>query len=458
MLAKNDIAGFFAEPENLDLEQYIIQTYYFETTANPELAAAGLASEQSTAQWKRPQVAEDLRKKFGAKVIGLDVLEVSDQPHVLTSFTQAEKYSRCVARLAHPIQNFGTKIPNLLTAVCGEGAFHAPEITYIKLMDLGFPQSFLADFQGPQFGLQGLKKILQAEDRPIFMGVVKPNIGLPAQDFADIAYQSLLGGLDIAKDDEMQADCANSPLIERAKLMKQKVAEAAQKTGEPKIFLANITDEVDRLLELHDLAVENGAGAVMVNSMTVGLSALRMLRKHATVPIVGHFDFIAPFARLSFFGVSQLVINKLQRLTGCDAIIMPGFGRRMLVEEEEVKANAQACLATMGEVKRTLPIPGGSDWAGTLPVLYEKLRTLDFGFVLGRGVFDHPQGAAAGARSIRQAWQAIVNRLSLQEFAKDHVELRQAIEVFGKGISHDEKTNFYHQLDADRVDFFKGTS
>ena len=47
------------------------------------------------------------------------------------------------------------------------------------------------------------------------------------------------------------------------------------------MFQANITAEIDRLQEMHDLAVANGANAVMLNSMTTGLSAVRVLRKKA---------------------------------------------------------------------------------------------------------------------------------------------------------------------------------
>jgi ribulose-bisphosphate carboxylase large chain len=78
-------------------------------------------------------------------------------------------------------------------------------------------------------------------------------------------------------------------------------AEAA--TGEPKVYLANITDEVDRLCDLHDTAVAAGANAVMVNALPVGLSAARMLRRHAQVPLVAHFPLIAAASRLPTFGV-----------------------------------------------------------------------------------------------------------------------------------------------------------
>ncbi len=430
-MKREEIKLFFAEDQLLDVERYIIETYWFETPYEPELAAAALASEQSTAQWKRPGIDEDLSIIHGAKVIGLEVIEKAAQS-VFGHATNGRKYSRCIVRIAHPYINFGPKIPNFLTAVCGEGAFHSPYITAIKLLDVIFPDSYLSSFEGPKFGVEEIKKKLDARDRPVFIGVVKPNIGLSADDFADIAYEGWLGGLDIAKDDEMQADSPCSPLLARIQAVNKKRIEAEQKTGEPKIFLANITDEVDRLKELHDIAVENGAGAVMVNVMTVGLSAVRMLAKYAEVPIVGHFDFIAPFTRIPFFGVSSVLIDKLQRIAGCDAIVMPGFGTRMMTNEEDVKASVDVCLNKIGQIKRTLPIPGGSDWAGTLPLVYNKLRTVDFGFIMGRGVFNHPRGAAAGARSARQAWEAIIQHIPLDRYAMENIELYEAIEAFGE--------------------------
>ncbi len=68
-----DIRGFFAEPSQLDAEDYLFLDYYFECSGDPETAAAHLCSEQSTAQWKRVGVDEDYRPRFGAKVVDLEV-------------------------------------------------------------------------------------------------------------------------------------------------------------------------------------------------------------------------------------------------------------------------------------------------------------------------------------------------------------------------------------------------
>lgn len=421
--------GFFADWNNLDAEKYLRLDYYFETTADPEGAAAHLCQEQSTAQWKRVGVDEDLRDRFGAKVIDLVVEQTLDQPSYPDLATESKKSYGCHVKIAHPHENFGPKIPNLLTAVGGEGAFHSPDISTIKLLDIEFPESFLQHFEGPKFGVDGLRDMLDVYDRPLFFGVIKPNIGLAPDPFAELAYQGWLGGLDIAKDDEMLGDVSWSPLRERAEKLGKARLAAEEITGEKKIYLANITDEVDKLLELHDIAVERGANALMVNGMTTGLSAVRMLRKHTQVPLVAHFDFIAPFTLLPNFGVHSKLITKLQRMVGFDAIIFPGYGARMKTPEIEILQSAGECLNLLGQLKPSLPVPAGSQWAGSTGDLHKKLGTVNFGIVPGRAVFEHPMGPKGGAASLRQGWEAVEKGLTIEAYAEEHPELEAAIKM-----------------------------
>lgn len=426
-----DIKGFFASREQLDMADYLTLDYYLECVGDIETALAHFCSEQSTAQWKRVDHDEDFRPKYAARVISLTIegeLEALSYPvlHFETGPIHA-----CRVTIAHPHRNFGAKLPNLLTAVCGEGVFFTPGVPVVKLLDIGFPEAYLKAFDGPKFGIDGIRDLLQAYDRPIFFGVVKPNIGLSPANFAEIAYQSWLGGLDIAKDDEMLADVDWSSLIERSRALGEARARAEKETGEPKIYLANVTDEVDRLLEQHDIAVSNGANALLINALPVGLSAVRMLARHTKVPLIGHFPFIAAFSRMEKYGVHSRVMTKLQRLAGLDSIIMPGFGSRMMTPEEEVKDNIAECLQEFGHIRRSLPVPGGSDSALTLETVYRKVGSVDFGFVPGRGIFGHPMGPRAGAMSIRQAWEAIEQGISLETYAVGRPEL----EVMVDGIN-----------------------
>ncbi len=397
MLDSKDISGFYAELSQLNRDDYLLIDYLFETDENPQVAAAQLACEQSTVQWTISGESIDLRGKFGAKVIELKMISSLDQP----------KKFQCQAQIAHPIINFGPRIPNLLSAIAGEGPFYCPGILTIKIVDLHFPPSFLNQFEGPQFGIKGVREILKVFDRPIFVGVIKPNLGLTPENFAQRAYEAWLGGLDICKDDEMLADTSYSSIVERCRLTGLKRKQAARETNKEKIYIASITDEVDQLERLVSQAIEGGANTLMVNPFFTGLPALRFLRKKSSVPLMAHFSGMALWDRSQNFGLGSVPLVKLQRLSGADIIGIPGFGPRMKSPPEEVLANMKACLEPMGPIKPVLPIPGGSDWAGTLASVFEKIGHVDFGFISGRGVFGHPEGPRAGAQTIHQAWEAI---------------------------------------------------
>ena len=125
-MKSNKTSGFFSDRSKLDMEDYVVFDYSFESFIDPEEAAAHLCQEQSTAQWKRPGVDEDLRGQFGAKVIELQVEKVLEKPTLMLPSTPDQKSYVCKVQIAHPHGNFGPKLPNLLTAACGEGAFIHP--------------------------------------------------------------------------------------------------------------------------------------------------------------------------------------------------------------------------------------------------------------------------------------------------------------------------------------------
>jgi ribulose-bisphosphate carboxylase large chain len=276
-----DIPGFFATRAELDAERYVELDVTFECAGDPLHAAAALCSEQSTTQWSRVGTDEDFRPRYAARIVEFDATprpagfsyEIPNAP--------SGSVHACRVTIAHPHGNFGARFPNLMTSVMGEGMFFAPGIPIVRLEDIRFPASFLAEFAGPKFGLPGIRERLQAYERPIFIGVIKPNIGLPPAPFAELGEQALLGGLDIVKDDEMLTDTPWSPLAERAALLGAASARAAAATGVPKMYMANVTDEVTRLPALHDVAVAGGAGCLLVNALPVGLSGVRLLAAHA---------------------------------------------------------------------------------------------------------------------------------------------------------------------------------
>lgn len=426
-----DILPYF-ETAGLDLNKYLVCDYTIETCDHPRTAAVAFCQELSTAQYKRPNIAEDLRPEFAAKVMAIKVIRESSEPQIRFADTHGHTFSLCQLTIAYPIVHFDDSIPVMLSALAGEGAFYSPGLGLVRLTDVQYPSTFLAKFLGPRWGIQGLRKQLHVNNRPFFVGVVKPNLGLSPQDFAQIAHQAWLGGLDIAKDDEMLVNPVYSPLSSRMTACTELARDVQITTGRLPMMVANITAEIDAIKNLYNQAKQSGATAVMLNPYFTGFSALRSLRNYSELPLWGHFTGMALYDRIPGFGIEGKVLVKLQRLLGCDVIVMPGFGERMHATDAQVLSNIKACLEDMGNIKPCLAIPGGSDWAGTLPTMYEKIGHTNFGLIAGRGVFSHPQGPQAGAKSLHDAWHAMQNGTALSEFSQVSPELAQAMETFGK--------------------------
>ncbi len=75
----------------------------------------------------------------------------------------------------------------------------------VRIVDLKLPNSFLAKFSGPRFGISGLRKLLGAETRPLVSTALKP-MGSDAKTLAEMARTLALAGFDLIKDDHSLAN------------------------------------------------------------------------------------------------------------------------------------------------------------------------------------------------------------------------------------------------------------
>ena len=92
------------------------------------------------------------------------------------------------------------------------------------LVDAAFPQSFAAQFRGPNLGLEGLRARVGAEGRALVCSALKPQ-GLPPAGLAKLAGRLTEGGIDFIKDDHGLADQSYSPFADRVPAIAEAVAE-----------------------------------------------------------------------------------------------------------------------------------------------------------------------------------------------------------------------------------------
>jgi ribulose-bisphosphate carboxylase large chain len=111
-----------------------------------------------------------------------------------------------------------------------------------------------------------------------------------------------------------------------------------------------------------------------------------------------------------------------------------GLSNKFCESDESVIASARECLTPMFPVEgrgcEIMPVFSSGQSAKQADATYRGIGTTDLIFAAGGGVMAHPGGCGAGVRSLRQAWEAAVAGIPVHEYAKDHPELRDALQKF----------------------------
>lgn len=168
----------------------------------------------------------------------------------------------------------------------------------------------------------------------------------------------------------------------------------------------------------------------MVNALAVGLAALQTLRKHAALPIHAHRAGWGALSRHPLLGMDYPVYGTFCRLAGADHLHVNGLRNKFCEPDASVTASAKACLAPLADTAPALPVFSSGQWAGHAPDTYAALGSADLLHLAGGGILAHPDGAAAGVRSMQEAWEAALAGVPLEEHARTHPALRGALERF----------------------------
>jgi len=408
------------EAERLD---YIIVHYLFESETEPEKAAILLAKEQSLSQWPGSGTrGDEIIRTNAAKVVEgeTETLETDGKTH------------RAKAKIAFPSSNIEGNIAALVNNM-GWDTHAIAMFKALRIEDVEFTPEFLQNYSGPTYGIDGLRRLLDAHERPLFCGPVKPCVGLTPDEFAKQAYEAASGGLDIIKDDELIVDPPYCPFEERVKKTVRAVREAEQKTGKRKIYVAHIGGAADKIEHLYERAKQLGADAVMFDPAINGVDIISRYSKRGELAILSHNAFMFASTRAHDFGMSLSLWSKLQRICGADVIITTArHGVFGCMNDEQNQRNIRACLDDMMGVKKNWVALAGSQGADTLPIQHRYVGSPDFILVSGYKVYGHPLGPAAGAKSLVQAWEAIRQGIKLEDYTKEHQELKLAIEQAGR--------------------------
>ena len=415
--------------------------YLIETPLDPAHVAEVLAGEQSCGTFARVEGETDaLRERARATVESIELLDVADEPALPNGwmqrrgmFDQPQRWQRARLRVSFPVANVGANLPTLAATVSGN-LFDLGEVTGLRLESLKLPLAYRKQFDLPAQGIAGTRELTGVHGRPLIGTIIKPNVGLSAEETGDLAGSLCAAGVDFIKDDEVCADPAHAPLRERVQAVMRRVREHRDRTGKLVMVAFNITDETDAMKRHADLVQREGGSCVMASLNWCGYSAIQTLRRHTPLALHGHRNGYGALSRHPLLGFSFQAWQTLWRLAGVDHMHVHGLQGKFSQSDDEVIESARDTLAPLAEGldDRVLPAFSNGQWAGTVPATWDSVGSNDLLFMSGGGILAHPGGAAAGVASLQDAWAAVQAGETLVQRAAHSPALRQALDFFGK--------------------------
>ncbi|MFC7371751.1 2,3-diketo-5-methylthiopentyl-1-phosphate enolase [Fictibacillus iocasae] len=397
-----------------------------EKKSDLEKKAEGIALGLTVGSWTDlPQLEKEQLQKHKGIVEQVTVLEEDEKANEYLGGSR----KRGLIKISYPSANFSPDLPAILTTVFGKLSLDGE----IKLVDLELDTALASHFPGPKYGITGIRRQLGVNERPLVMSIFKGVLGKDISFFKEQLREQALGGVDLVKDDEILFDNPLTPFEERIKAARQVLKETESITGEKTLYAVNVTGKTRNLRDKARKAVELGANALLFNVLSYGPDVLQELAedKEITVPIMAHPALAGASGSSSLYGIRySVLLGKLLRLAGADLVLFPSPYGTVALKHEEAIGIAKALTEQSGSQKKVFPVPSAGIHPGLVPQLFTDFG-LDSVINAGGGVHGHPDGAAGGAKAFRQAVDAAVAGISLEEAAKANRELRIALELWG---------------------------
>ncbi|WP_075293084.1 3-oxo-isoapionate-4-phosphate decarboxylase OiaX [Pararhizobium arenae] len=417
----------------MDRNSSVVMTYLIECAGDPARFAAKIASDQSTGTFvELPGETPELKARVAAKVVAIRELPSQEIP----SFPQPDTggpFRRAEADIAFPLEAIGDDLAALMTITIG-GVFSIRGFSGIRVIGMRLPDAFTKHYPGPQFGIDGTRRLTNVYDRPLIGTIIKPALGLRPQESAEMVKELIESGVDFIKDDEKLCGPSYSSLPDRVNAIMPLILDHEQRTGKKVMYAFNISHiDPGVMMKNHDIVADAGGNAAVVNINSIGQGALLFLRQRSRLALHAHRNGWDILTRHPGLGMDFSVYQQFWRLLGIDQFQINGIGSKYWEPDDSfVRSFHDLTEPLSGERERPMPVVCSGQWGGQAPETYRRTgQSLDHLYLCGGGVVSHPGGPGAGVKAVQQAWDAARAGIDLETYARQHPELKQALQKFG---------------------------
>jgi len=253
-----------------------------------------------------------------------------------------------VVRLATVTTGFDAA--QTINMLFGNSSLHA----HIELVDVDFAEGFAKHFGGPRFGIDGIRRLVGARERPLTSAAIKPQ-GLPSKELAALCHTFATGGIDVIKDDHGLADQPYSPFAERVRACQQAIERAQRETGRKVLYAPSLVGSPKALTSQVKIVRDEGVGMVLLAPALIGMPVFHeLVADGLQVPVLAHPAY-AGAARVA----PPFLLGKLFRMLGADAVIYPHYGGRFAYSKELCAAIARTSRSEWQGLRPVMPVPAG---------------------------------------------------------------------------------------------------
>ncbi len=395
----------------MDPDARICVTYRLFGSGDEAAALARRIAFEQSVELPEEQVPEDIRRD----VVGR-VEEVTEESGI-------DGGQRATISYAAP--HAGAHLSQLLNLIFGNVSIYPR----VRLTDVAFPPSFLDNFKGPRFGIDGLRALTGVHGRPLLATALKPK-GAAIETLAGMARDFALGGGDIVKDDQNLADDFETFKL-RVEACARAVEEANAHTGRRCLYFPHVAAPAGELSRYLDYVSALGLHGVLMCPMIVGLESTRDISSRYPLVLMAHPALTGSYTHGIEQGIDHgLLLGTLFRMAGADISIFPNFGGRFSYSRAECLSISARLRDPLGALSPAWPSPGGG-------MAIDNLEAMDndYGansvFLVGGALFGLNRELKEGTRAFLDAIRArFEERLSppndpLIQHADDAVEIQR---------------------------------
>jgi ribulose-bisphosphate carboxylase large chain len=261
------------------------------------------------------------------------------------------------------------QLPQLMNVVFGNISL----LPGIRVESLDLPPSLLAAFPGPRFGVDGLRRLLDAHGRPILATALKP-MGTPLEVLAEMTYDFAAAGIDLIKDDHGLSSQPFANFERRVELCTAAVARANADHGTRAVYLPSLNVGADRAFAAAAMVRDAGAQGVLLLPGLYGYDTMRAVAADDDLGLVvmSHPSMLGAFTSPAHHGIGHaLVLGTLARLAGADVSVFPNHSGRFSFAPGVCASIAGALTEPLGHLAPAFPAPAGGMTLQRIPEMIE---------------------------------------------------------------------------------------